>query len=140
MALTFQQANAVDPGAFPMICADCVSCLHALEHFGLERYVDLDAWRIGFRNLARIVKLGGSLLLAVPVEGERIEFSAHRVFDPDRMLREAASLGLSLESYSFVDNSNLFHESVDLAASTSLDYGCGCLHFIQRRGTDHSTA
>ena len=43
---------------------DSVSCLHALEHFGLGRYgdpVDPDGHLKGFRNLRRIVQ-GGHVL------------------------------------------------------------------------------
>ena len=62
---------------------DSLSCLHALEHFGLGRYgdpVDYDGYLKGFDNLYRILKPGGRLYFSVPMGPQRIEFDAHRVF------------------------------------------------------------
>jgi hypothetical protein len=116
-------------------CTDCVTCLHALEHFGLGRYgddVDLNSWRVGFRNMARLLKPSGSLILAVPIGRERIEFDAHRVFDPDRIVDEATQLGLAMDSFSFVDDVGDFHDSTNTTEAKGLEYGCGCFHFICR--------
>lgn len=114
---------------------DCVTCLHALEHFGLGRYgdaVDLSAWQAGFLNLARLLKSGGSLVLAVPIGRERIEFDAHRVFDVDRIIAEGDKCGLTLESFSYIDDIGNFHEFAATDESKYLEYGCGCFHFICR--------
>src|SRR5262249_53525396 len=65
---------------------DSLSCLHALEHFGLGRYgdtIDPDGWRIGLRRLVRMLALGGHLYLSVPVGPQVIEFNAHRIFAPE---------------------------------------------------------
>lgn len=64
--------------------ADSVSCLHALEHFGLGRYrdtVDYDGWRKGLDGRTEILEPGGTLYLGLPTgEPQRVEFNAHRVF------------------------------------------------------------
>jgi len=62
---------------------DSLSCLHALEHFGLGRYGDrLDpaGWHTGFKNLSSMIAPGGWLYLSVPIGPQRTEFNAHRVF------------------------------------------------------------
>jgi hypothetical protein len=85
--------------------ADSVSCLHTLEHVGLGRYgdpVDARAWRRGLARLAEIVLPGGRLWLSVPVGRRRVEFNAHRVFDPREIRAFAEGIGLSLEEFSVV--------------------------------------
>jgi hypothetical protein len=134
--LRFTQANLTEHGALPTQAADCVSCLHALEHFGLGRYGDpLDVqggWKNGLAGLARIVAEKGTLLLAVPVGRQRIEFDAHRVFRPGTIVDEAARHALELVDFSYVDDGGDFHESAALDAAGTLDYGCGCFRFMRR--------
>jgi hypothetical protein len=96
--------TAAGPGG-PGETADCVSCLHTLEHVGLGRYgdsVDPAAWQQGLRRLAGIVQAGGCLWLSVPVGRRRVEFNAHRVFDPRELRDFALSLGLELDEFSVV--------------------------------------
>src|SRR6185369_3343809 len=67
--------------ALPVDYADSVSCLHALEHFGLGRYGDtMDYYGHvrGLANLAQVVQPGGVLYLSVPIGPQRTEFNAHR--------------------------------------------------------------
>jgi len=63
---------------------DSLSCLHALEHFGLGRYgdpLDPDGWIKGLTSLKRILKPGGTLYLSVPTGlTQRVEFNSQRVF------------------------------------------------------------
>jgi len=66
-------------------CSDSVSCLHALEHFGLGRYGDpisASGYIDGFKNISGIVMLGGLFYLSVPVGIKKVEFNANHVFDP----------------------------------------------------------
>ena len=66
-------------------CCDSLSCLHAIEHFGMGRYgdrVDLDGHVKGFRSLCAILKPGGLLDFSVPIGPDRIDFNASRVFFP----------------------------------------------------------
>jgi hypothetical protein len=44
--------------------AECVSCLHTLEHIGLGRYgdkLDPDGWKKAFKSLVDLVAQGGIL-------------------------------------------------------------------------------
>lgn len=80
---------------------DSLSCLHALEHFGLGRYgdpVDVEGFDRGLANLAALLKKGGVLYLAVPVGEARVEFNGHRVCDPHHIVRECNRAGLQWAS------------------------------------------
>ena len=79
--------------------ADSVSCLHVIEHFGLGRYgdsIDPHGHLRGLKNIARIVKPGGTLYLAFPAGKEKVEFNAHRVLS-------IASILTTLPNFSFVE-------------------------------------
>ena len=80
---------------------DSLSCLHALEHFGLGRYgdpVDLDGYRKGIVNMAKLIRPGGTFYLSTPIGKERVEFNANWVFDPRTIIAIAESVGLELAS------------------------------------------
>ena len=69
--------------------ADSVSCLHALEHFGLGRYgdpIDPEGHTRGFENLIKLTKRGGTLYVSVPVGRKRTVFNAHRVLAPNNLI------------------------------------------------------
>lgn len=79
-------------------CDSC-SCLHAIEHFGLGRYgdpIDPEGYALGIANIAQMLELGGRLYLSTPIGRERVEFNAHRVFDPRTIIRCAELNGLEL--------------------------------------------
>ncbi len=78
---------------------DSLSCLHAIEHFGLGRYGDpLDPGgpEKGIANLAKMLKSGGTLYLSTPIGRERVEFNANWVFDPRRIAEICLRNGLQL--------------------------------------------
>jgi hypothetical protein len=52
--------------------SDSISCLHALEHFGLGRYgdpIDIDGHLHGFNNLGKLLQSDGILYFSVPIGG-----------------------------------------------------------------------
>ena len=58
----FTQWDITDPNPTLNGSADCVSCLHTLEHIGLGRYgdkLDPDGWKIGLKSLVDLVAWGG---------------------------------------------------------------------------------
>jgi len=132
IGLVFKQANLMENECLDFEPVDSVSCLHALEHFGLGRYgdpVDLDGWKKGIENLAMITKGGGKLYLSVPVGIERIEFNAHRVFSPDTIVSEMKKYSFVLLSFSMVDDYGDFTENVDPTSASEFNYGCGLYEF-----------
>lgn len=115
--------------------ADCVSCLHTLEHIGLGRYGDVlnpDGWNHALRSLVGLVSHGGTLWLSVPIGVERIEFNAHRVFDPATIANASAKLGLTLVQFFYLAETGIV-ESLnvpdDFAALALKDYGLGIFLF-----------
>lgn len=132
--LVFHQINMTEPNVAPIEYSDCVTSLHTLEHFGLGRYgdkVDMHGWETGLQNLARMVSVGGNLIIAVPVGRERIEFDAHRVFDPETIIAAVTALGLEIKTYAAVDDNGCFHEQARISDSKGYEYGCGCFHFVK---------
>lgn len=81
---------------------ESISCLHSIEHFGLGRYGDtlkVDGWRDGLKNLCALTELDGVLYLSCPIGRERVEFNAHRVFDPFTILKAAEEYGCVLVDF-----------------------------------------
>ena len=98
----FKQADFMNPRDRQSAYCDSLSCLHALEHFGLGRYGDevaSDGFERGFSNMAHLLKPGGTFYLSVPVGIDRVEFNAHRVLDPSAILGLAAKNALRLTSF-----------------------------------------
>jgi len=139
--LSFQQADlmaAMPPSIRP---AESVSCLHALEHFGLGRYGDPlapDGWQTGLRNLCSLVADDGLLYVGVPIGRPAVEFNAQRIFDPRYIVDEACQHGMKLLAFAHVDDAGDLHEQpsgpldahlAHLAQSSQLDYGCGLYLF-----------
>jgi SAM-dependent methyltransferase len=106
---------------------DSLSCLHALEHFGLGRYgdrLDPDGHFKGLNNLHRILRSGGTLYLAVPIGPHRIEFNAHRVFAVPELVR-MVSERFAIRRFSFVDDAGELHDDVPLTGGDSeRHFGC----------------
>lgn len=89
----------------PALQADSVSCLHALEHFGLGRYgdaLDVQGYRRGLENLARLTAPGGTLYLSVPIGRPRVLFNANRIFDPRSLIKLVASQGMAVEEFAVI--------------------------------------
>lgn len=106
---------------------DSISCLHALEHFGLGRYGDpvcANGYLMGFNNLVKILKLNGKFYLSVPIGPARIEFNAHRVFSISILLKMFEGI-LRLDNFSYVDDSGSLHDNVVLD-SKLIDTNCNC--------------
>ena len=119
--------------------ADSVSCLHALEHFGLGRYgdpVDFDGWHKGLQGLTRMVQAQGLLYLSVPTaRDQRIEFNAHRVFSLP-FLRSALEPAFKIQSCSFVKDRGELMQDIDphsAQANESFDSNYGCSIWTLRK-------
>jgi hypothetical protein len=111
---------------------DSLSCLHAIEHFGLGRYgdpIDFEGHIKGLHSLHSILKPGGTLYLSCPIGPQRIEFNAHRVFAVKYLLT-LLEARFTLRNFSYVDDRGDLHENIDMAeeqhlANFGCHYGCG---------------
>jgi hypothetical protein len=112
-----------------------LSCMHTIEHIGLGRYGDpLDALgdRRALSELERVVAPGGSLLVVVPTGQPRVQYNAHRIYDPQMI--ERALPELSLNSWSLLpdDSSGGLIENPARKLALEQRYGCGCFHFVRK--------
>ena len=129
--ITFLQMDLMVP-LTDIELSDSVSCLHALEHFGLGRYgdqLDTGGWLVGLENLRKLIKPGGRLYLSVPTGwDQRIEFNAHRVFAIP-FLTEVLQERFEVERVEFIDDLGNVNYDVDLESEDALrsfnaSYGC----------------
>lgn len=118
--------------------SDSVSCLHALEHFGLGRYgdpLDHNGFDKGMENIFKICKPGGKVYLSLPVGPQRVEFNAHRVFSA-RFLWDILERNYEIESFSLVDDYGNFHPAINVDDSNiennfNCDFGLGIFELIK---------
>jgi hypothetical protein len=101
--VVFKQADLMQPVVLPSAggrgYCDSISCLHAIEHFGLGRYgdpIDPQGYERGIANMAQWLKPDGRFYLSTPIGQERVEFNANYVFDPRTIIRCTESSGLNL--------------------------------------------
>jgi len=125
--ITFTQGNLMSLDSSLIEVCDSLSCLHALEHFGLGRYgdpIDPQGHLKGFSNLHKMLKPGGTLYISFPVGEKGVHFNAHRVFDPKEILEWSASK-FSLERLDFVDDAGDLHKNISIDQVPRSEYGCG---------------
>ncbi|UCG57841.1 MAG: DUF268 domain-containing protein [Phycisphaerales bacterium] len=111
---------------------DSLSCLHALEHFGLGRYGDpvkFEGYLDGLNNMYMILKKNGKFYFSVPIGPQQIRFNAHRVFSVEHLL-ELFDGKYTIDIFSYVDDGGDLYENVQLTNSGVKDnfgchYGCG---------------
>jgi hypothetical protein len=134
--VTFRQCDFMSPNPeFGNYC-DSLSCLHALEHFGLGRYgdpVNIRGHIDGFHSLSIVVRPGGMFYLSVPIGRERIEFNGHRVFAIETILGLARGK-FDLEGFSYVAPDGDLHEEVAVHSTPhgewhAPSYGFGLFEF-----------
>lgn len=114
---------------------DSISCLHAIEHFGLGRYGDpLDplGHLKGFQNLLNLLKPGGKLYISFPIALKNaVEFNAHRKFHPADILNwPTKGQQIKLIRFDCVDDAGDLHQNISPHdPSLTYDYGCGIYTF-----------
>jgi hypothetical protein len=134
--IVFRQCDLMNLPSDLVGYCDSLSCLHALEHFGLGRYgdpLDINGHLRGFDGLYKMLQQNGILYLSFPIGTERIEFNTHRVFAIKTVIEWAKSR-FELTGFSYVDDKGDLHENVilddhALSDSLGLRYGCGIFEF-----------
>lgn len=103
--IIFKQADLMQPAPEMTDYCDSLSCLHALEHFGLGRYgdpVDPGGFERGLANMAALVKKGGVFYLSVPIGSARVEFNGQRVVEPQVVIQLARANSLELRELTLI--------------------------------------
>ena len=116
--VVFHQADLMNPASLPVVdgegYCDSLSCLHAIEHFGLGRYGDPInplGYQQGIANMAVLLQSGGTFYLSTPIGRERVEFNANWVFDPRSIVDCALDAGMVLNSLTIITSANGPYES-----------------------------
>jgi len=136
--MLFTQADLMNPKGISEDYCDSLSCLHALEHFGLGRYgdpIDPEGHITGLRNMAKILKSGGTFYLSTPIGQASVEFNANRVFNPHYLVSIAAECGLVLDGFASVQPGEILKEcenaEVEIEVLEKVRYALGIFTFIK---------
>ena len=130
--IDFKQADLINLQTELIESTDSLSCLHALEHFGLGRYgdpIDFYGYIKGFKNMSQMLKTNGKFYFSVPIGEQRIEYNAHRVFSIKHLLSLFEN-DFKVLTFSYVDDNGDFHENQNLDMNNiennyNCIYGCG---------------
>ena len=135
----FKLADLMQPVAGMADYCDSLSCLHALEHFGLGRYgdpIDPRGFERGFVNMAALLKKDGIFYLSVPIGIDRVEFNAHRVFDPRSIVMLATQHSLRLSALTVIQLGGRIEtialDEAQLSSLASQRYALGIFEFQKR--------
>jgi SAM-dependent methyltransferase len=113
---------------------ESISCMHVVEHIGLERYGDAfdpqgDLKAIS--ELQRVLKPSGNLFFVVPLGGAmRIQYNAHRIYTCES-IREYFKK-LEIMQFSLVTDDGRFLINANAEDAKNQKYGCGCFWFRKR--------
>jgi len=134
--ISFIRADLMNANENLELCADSISCLHAIEHFGLGRYgddIDPTGHHKGLQNILGMLERGGRLYLSFPIGIQNeVHFNAHRVFHPQDVFSWPGVDSLALERFDFVDDAGMLHVSVDIHNQVPrVHYGCGIYTFLR---------
>lgn len=133
--LTFIQDDATTLSRIKSDSVRSLSSLHVAEHFGLGRYsdpIDPEACFRFMESLQRVLAPGGRLYFSVPVGKERVEFNAHRVFDPHRI--PGCFPGLQLASFSYVGDDGSLYQDATISLMPKSNFACGLFEFTKVMG------
>ena len=133
--INFIQKDMMNKNFLEENVTDSISCLHAIEHFGLGRYgdeIDVNGHINGFNNIIKMLSSLGKLYISFPI-GRRneIHFNAHRVFHPKDILEwSEGSSSIILKRFDFVDDEGKLHLNKDIHKDCNdINYGCGIYTF-----------
>lgn len=139
--VVFKQADLMCSDSLPNYgggYCDSLSCLHAIEHFGLGRYgdpIDPTGHERGIANMALLLQPGGTFYLSTPIGRERVEFNANRIFDPRSIIGLVESHSLVLHQMTVIGSGGVVREvqatPETLQALAEATYNLGIFVFIK---------
>jgi SAM-dependent methyltransferase len=133
--IEFRKADLMKLDPSLIDSCDSISCLHAIEHFGLGRYgdaLDPNGHIVGFQNIVKMLKPGGRLYISFPIATEaNVIFNKHRIFSPyDIFSWPTPGCMLKLVRFDYVDDAGDLHQNVNLNTENIIaQYGCGIYTF-----------
>ena len=114
---------------------DSLSCLHAIEHFGLGRYgdnIDVDGHKKGLENMIKFIEPNGVLYLSFPIGAkDEVHFNAHRIFHPKSIFSfKNISEKIKLKRFDYIDDNGQLNIDIQLKDfPEDLEFGCGIYTF-----------
>ncbi len=131
--IQFIKADLMNENISLKSVCDSLSCLHALEHFGLGRYNDPlkpNGHLIGFNNLYEMLKPRGVLYLSFPIGKNEVHFNSQRIFHPEEIKKWIVDK-FKIERFDYVnDNGDLIRNS-SIDQVEPLSFGCGIYTLIK---------
>lgn len=133
--ISFLEQDLMQPGTKTK--TDSLSCLHAIEHFGLGRYgdpIDIHGHLKGFQNIVDMVKPKGRLYISFPIaDQDEVHFNAHRIFAPTSILNWPGVERLTLARFDYVGDDGALHKDQDPTNMPGgLKFGCGIYSFVKK--------
>jgi len=115
--ITFVQKDLMSPNTHPQ--TDSLSCLHALEHFGMGRYgepVHIDGHIKALKNIISLLQDNATFYLSVPICAyDTVYFNAQRVFHPLSLLNmPIVKNHLKLKRFDYVDRQGHLHLNMNV--------------------------
>ncbi|MGD9638883.1 MAG: DUF268 domain-containing protein [Alphaproteobacteria bacterium] len=115
---------------------DSISCLHAIEHFGLGRYgdpINPNGHIAGFKNILKMLKKNGMLYISFPIGKEnQVLFNIHRIFDPKDIFKWSDEK-LELQKFDFVDDNGDLHIDFPIKEKNIVaNFGLGIYSFCKK--------
>ncbi len=110
-----------------------VSCLHTIEHIGLGRYgdeIDPDGMVKAFKELMRVIKPGGDLILSLPVGDARVEFNGQRISNPLKPIELLSEM--ELIEFSAIDDAGVYIKNTEPQKYLLAKCACGLYHFRKK--------
>jgi SAM-dependent methyltransferase len=124
------ELHKIDINALPFLdnSISSLSCLHVIEHIGLGRYgdpIDPDGANKAFRELNRVISVGGNLLFVVPMGFPRTRFNADRIYDRAQIESHFPNFRI-MNFFLLKDNGNCLIENANNEIVRQQKYGLGC--------------
>jgi hypothetical protein len=136
--ISFIRNNVMTPLTFAGEKIDSISCLNALEHFGLGRYgdpINPSGHIIGFRNMWSVLSPNGKIYIAVPIAtNSSVCFNAHRIFlATDIFTWFAENDNYSLLNFDVIDDLGELRRNQDPSKlEYKLEFGCGVYTLVKK--------
>ena len=119
----------------PSLLSESVSCLHAIEHFGLGRYgdkIDPVGHIKAFNNILKILKKNGTLYISFPIsKNNETHFNSQRIFNPNDIFSWPTDGNkIGLKKFDYVDSQGNLNLNTKISDVENIkEYGCGIYTF-----------
>jgi hypothetical protein len=128
--IIFRQADLMNPQDLGQ--TDSLSCLHAIEHFGLGRYTDPMDINFYIKGLTSFVSKAGRLYTSFPIgQADEVHFNAHRVFHVSSIFDQPSiQQHMTFKRFDYVNDSGDLHLDTSVTkVDKAIKYGCGIYTF-----------